>query len=100
MFARRNLLAVLLLSALACKGNQASDAPAPAGSDTAAAPKKDDTISLNGAGATFPYPLYSKWISESERSNQLSVDWIGRRHSPNHRGHRRLRRDRRADEGR
>ena len=24
----------------------------------------DGTVSLNGAGATFPYPLYSKWIDE------------------------------------
>jgi phosphate transport system substrate-binding protein len=24
----------------------------------------DATVSLNGAGATFPYPLYSKWIDE------------------------------------
>jgi phosphate transport system substrate-binding protein len=25
---------------------------------------KDGTVALNGAGATFPYPLYSKWIEE------------------------------------
>lgn len=24
----------------------------------------DGTVALNGAGATFPYPLYSKWIEE------------------------------------
>jgi phosphate transport system substrate-binding protein len=24
----------------------------------------DGTVALNGAGATFPYPLYTKWISE------------------------------------
>jgi len=24
----------------------------------------DGTVALNGAGATFPYPLYSKWIAE------------------------------------
>ena len=23
-----------------------------------------DTVSLNGAGATFPYPIYSKWFDE------------------------------------
>ncbi|MGC4094377.1 MAG: phosphate ABC transporter substrate-binding protein PstS [Polyangiaceae bacterium] len=27
------------------------------------------TIALNGAGATFPYPLYSKWMSEYSRIN-------------------------------
>jgi phosphate transport system substrate-binding protein len=69
MFARRSLLTALLLSVVACKGNQASDTAAPASSDTAAAPKKDEAISLNGAGATFPYPLYSKWISEYNKLN-------------------------------
>src|SRR5450432_3024620 len=69
MIARRNLVTALLFAVVACKGNQASDAPAPAASDTAPAPKKDDSISLNGAGATFPYPLYSKWISEYAKVN-------------------------------
>ena len=70
MFARRKLLAGLLLAVAACKGNQA--APAPAGSSPAAAePKKDESISLNGAGATFPFPLYSKWISEYNKENPL-----------------------------
>jgi phosphate transport system substrate-binding protein len=69
MFARRSLLTALLLSVVACKGNQASDTAAPVSSDTAAAPKKDEAISLNGAGATFPYPLYSKWISEYNKLN-------------------------------
>ncbi|MEK7703860.1 MAG: phosphate ABC transporter substrate-binding protein PstS [Myxococcota bacterium] len=27
----------------------------------------NETVSLTGAGATFPYPLYSKWISEYRR---------------------------------
>ncbi len=29
-----------------------------------AIPMWGDTITLNGAGATFPYPMYSKWFSE------------------------------------
>ena len=29
-----------------------------------AIPMWGDTITLNGAGATFPYPMYSKWLSE------------------------------------
>jgi phosphate transport system substrate-binding protein len=67
MFARRNLLVALLLAVVACKGNQS--APAPAGSDAAPVVKKDEAISLTGAGATFPYPLYSKWISEYNKQN-------------------------------
>ncbi len=68
MFARRNLL-VGLLALVACKGNQPAPGPAPAVSDTAAEVKKDEAISLTGAGATFPYPLYSKWISEYNKLN-------------------------------
>jgi phosphate transport system substrate-binding protein len=26
-----------------------------------------DVISLNGAGATFPYPIYSKWSDEYKK---------------------------------
>jgi phosphate transport system substrate-binding protein len=68
MLARRNLVAALLLSLIACKSEQ----PAAAVSAPSSAPagaKKDDTISLNGAGATFPYPLYSKWIFEYNKQN-------------------------------
>jgi len=68
MFARRTLLAGLLLALVACKGNE-SPAPGPAAADTAPAAKKDESISLTGAGATFPYPLYSKWISEYNKQN-------------------------------
>jgi phosphate transport system substrate-binding protein len=37
-------------------------------------------VSLNGAGATFPYPLYSKWFSEYHTANlqvQISYQSIG-----------------------
>jgi phosphate transport system substrate-binding protein len=67
MFARRNLLLGLLVALVACKGNQ--PAPAPAASDLTPVVKKDEPISLTGAGATFPYPLYSKWISEYNKLN-------------------------------
>lgn len=28
-----------------------------------------ETLKINGAGATFPYPIYSKWFSEYQRKN-------------------------------
>lgn len=28
-----------------------------------------DTLTINGAGATFPYPMYSKWFSEYKKLN-------------------------------
>src|SRR4051812_22436575 len=65
MFARRDLLVGLLLGVVACKGNT----PVPAPAETTAAVTKGEAISLTGAGATFPYPLYSKWISEYNKLN-------------------------------
>jgi phosphate transport system substrate-binding protein len=43
-------------------------------------PSKPAAVSLNGAGATFPYPLYSKWFSEYHATNpqvQISYQSIG-----------------------
>jgi len=42
---------------------------------------------LNGAGATFPNPIYTKWFSEYHKPpfghrDQLPVNWQRRRHSP------------------
>ena len=28
------------------------------------------TVQINGAGATFPYPIYSKWFSEYNKSTR------------------------------
>ena len=56
MHARR----VVLLSLLSLACERSSRASAETGSG-------DESVSLNGAGATFPYPLYSKWISEYNR---------------------------------
>src|SRR5512135_1975583 len=54
------LLAVLGLIVGGCKGESGSGAnPSASGAQPGSGP-----MTLNGAGATFPYPLYSKWISE------------------------------------
>jgi phosphate transport system substrate-binding protein len=66
MIARRDLLVSLLLALAACKGTTSTPAPA---ADSASALSKDEAISLTGAGATFPYPLYSKWIAEYNKLN-------------------------------
>lgn len=50
--------AALLL--LGCSKNEAS------GGSSGTAPS-GGPVTLNGAGATFPYPLYSKWMSEYNR---------------------------------
>jgi phosphate transport system substrate-binding protein len=55
LLARRSLLILAGGLVLACNKSNAS------GGDGA---RDGGIISLNGAGATFPYPLYSKWIDE------------------------------------
>jgi len=40
----------------------------------------DSTLSINGAGATFPYPMYSKWFDEYHKQNanvQINYQSIG-----------------------
>ncbi len=67
----RKLLALSLIPlAFAC--GKSKDAGPVTGSSTASsgsAPAGGDTVALTGAGATFPYPLYSKWIAEYEKAN-------------------------------
>lgn len=45
-----------------------------------AAPAQSAVVSVNGAGATFPYPLYSKWFSEYRKvdpSVEINYQSIG-----------------------
>jgi phosphate transport system substrate-binding protein len=45
-----------------------------------AVPALADTIQINGAGATFPYPIYSKWFSEYNKLHpdvQINYQSIG-----------------------
>ncbi|HEY1404754.1 MAG TPA: phosphate ABC transporter substrate-binding protein PstS, partial [Pyrinomonadaceae bacterium] len=54
------LLAALLTFAAACSGERADSTTPGAGGET---------IRLQGAGATFPNPLYQKWLSEYGKVN-------------------------------
>lgn len=57
---------ILALVALAaCKGEPTAPVPPPAGSPAAT----ERNVTLNGAGATFQYPLMTKWASEYNRTN-------------------------------
>ncbi len=62
-FGRRRLLVLTAGFALACgkPGKGGSGSPAPV-------PSQAGAVSLNGAGATFPYPLYSKWTAEYNKA--------------------------------
>ncbi len=73
MTIRRRAASLLLCAALlgACSGSSS----APAGESAAAA-----TGQINGAGATFPYPIYSKWFAEYAKVNpavQINYQSIG-----------------------
>ena len=67
---RKLLVVSLALGAFAC-GKSKDSGPVTGGtasaSGSAPAPAGGDTVALTGAGATFPYPLYSKWIAEYEK---------------------------------
>ncbi|MBK7584923.1 MAG: phosphate ABC transporter substrate-binding protein PstS [Myxococcales bacterium] len=69
MITRRTFTSLLALvpvvAALGCSKTDASGTPGGAASGTRAS----GPVTLNGAGATFPYPLYSKWISEYNKLN-------------------------------
>ena len=58
---------------------------------------------INGAGATFPYPIYSKWFDEYHKKNrkhqvQLPVGWVRRRNQADDGRNGGFRSDRWADE--
>ena len=67
MLARRRLLLFVALAASACDATRwSARLDAQRGDEHDAQVK---AIALNGAGATFPYPLYSKWMTEYNRMN-------------------------------
>jgi phosphate transport system substrate-binding protein len=76
MLARRLSLAAtigLALVAAACGGGPPVTGDSAAGSS-------GGTLQINGAGATFPYPIYSKWFDEYTKKNpqvQINYQSIG-----------------------
>lgn len=62
-FGRRELLVLAAGLSFACN-KPAPSADSKGGSTPSPVPSQAAPVSLNGAGATFPYPLYSKWIAE------------------------------------
>ena len=70
------LAAAGVVSAAACAGGGdskgAKDSPAASGPPT---PSTSGGTDLTGAGATFPYPLYSKWISDYSTKNGIKINY-------------------------
>jgi len=66
------IIAALLLAVLGCKPNETTTTTTNAATGA--------TIQINGAGATFPYPIYSKWFDEYHTSHpnvQINYQSIG-----------------------
>lgn len=72
-FVRAVLVAVpvtLAVAAAACGGGQ------PAGDQASPAAGGGQSLQINGAGATFPYPIYSKWFDEYHKQHpQVEINY-------------------------
>lgn len=64
----RALLLTLALSAACAPGGDASG-------DAAPGTAGDTAVDLTGAGATFPYPVYAKWISRFAGETGLRINY-------------------------
>ena len=56
----KSFVFLLCLALAACQSNESKTTPAA----SASAP-----LTINGAGATFPYPIYSKWFDEYQKTH-------------------------------
>ncbi len=63
-------LTALMLLAVACAKENASNSSA--ASSTASS---GGGVDLNGAGATFPYPIYSKWFSDYAAKTGIKINY-------------------------
>ena len=59
------------LSLAACGGDNEGATPG----EMAAGDAPAGTVTLTGAGATFPYPIYSRWFSEYSDANPVRVNY-------------------------
>jgi len=54
----------------ACGGPEKSDSDAPA-----ASPSRSSGTDLTGAGATFPYPIYSRWFADYAQKTGVKINY-------------------------
>lgn len=62
-------LAAVILVAAACGKESANNSTASSTATTTG------SVDLTGAGATFPYPIYSKWFAEYARSTGVKINY-------------------------
>jgi phosphate transport system substrate-binding protein len=63
-------ISALVLVAACAKDNQGS-----AGSSTGATQASSSGVDLNGAGATFPQPIYNKWFSDYAAKTGVKINY-------------------------
>jgi phosphate transport system substrate-binding protein len=69
-FSVKRLTVLALAIAVACSPDQSKT------SDTAAASaNRSGSVDLTGAGATFPYPLYSKWFADYATKTGVKINY-------------------------
>lgn len=64
----RRFFSALALAALACSSSDTTK-------DDAASASRSGSVDLTGAGATFPYPLYSKWFSDYATATGVRINY-------------------------
>src|SRR5262245_19710892 len=62
-----SLACAWVLAAVACSKSEPVKSSSPGTTQAPVAEPAAATTDLQGAGATFPYPLYSKWVSEYQK---------------------------------
>ena len=66
----RFVAALTIVTALGCAA-----AEKPASDGAAASPASTSSVDLNGAGATFPFPIYSKWFSDYAAKTGVKINY-------------------------
>lgn len=66
----RVLSALAIATVAACGRGESSSTSTPANASTSRS-----SVDLNGAGATFPYPIYSKWFSDYAAATAVRINY-------------------------
>ena len=67
---RATKLAALMLLAVACAKEGANNSSTASSTTTSSG-----SVDLTGAGATFPYPIYSKWFNDYAQSTGVKINY-------------------------
>ena len=67
--------AVGIVSALACSSGETKRAADSGAASAAPSAASSGGVDLTGAGATFPYPIYSKWISDYAAKAGVKINY-------------------------